>query len=78
MENTAQEELKAHLMEIDDDFRELCDQHSEYDRQIRKLEAKRAHSEQDLMEEARLKKLKLQLKDQITDKLERHKPQPVN
>ncbi len=78
MENTAQEELKAQLMETDDHFREMCEQHAEYDRQIRKLEAKHALSEQDLLEEARLKKVKLHLKDQITEELGKHKAQRVN
>ena len=38
MERNAQEELKAHLMATNEEFRQLADQHSEYARQLDKLE----------------------------------------
>ena len=77
MENLAQEELKAHLMATDDEFRRLCEEHSEYDEKLEVLEAKHALTEQDQMEEVHLKKLKLHLKDQMTEILNRHKPAHV-
>jgi len=73
MENTAQEELKAHLMETDEEFRRLCEEHSEYDEKLEALEAKHALTEQDQMEEVRLKKLKLHLKDQMMEIMNRSK-----
>jgi uncharacterized protein YdcH (DUF465 family) len=73
MENVAQEELKAHLMATDEEFRRLCKEHSEYDQKLEVLEAKHALTEQDQMEEVRLKKLKLHLKDQMTEILKRSK-----
>lgn len=77
MDVTAQDDLKAHLMATDDHFRQLADEHLEYDQQIQKLEAKHAMTEQDEIEEHRLKKLKLHLKDQMTEILNRHKSQQV-
>ncbi len=77
MENLAQEELKAHLMATDDEFRRLCEEHSEYDEKLEALEAKHALTEKDQMEEVHLKKLKLHLKDQMTEILNRHKPAHV-
>jgi hypothetical protein len=77
MENTAQEELKAHLIETDEEFRRLSEQHLQYDELLEKLEAKRASTEQDQLEEIRLKKLKLQIKDQMTEILNRVKPAHV-
>ena len=77
METIAQEELKAHLMATDEHFRELCQQHSEYDHKVAELEAKHALSEEEQVEEVRLKKLKLRLKDQITEIMSRHKAEHV-
>jgi len=77
MENQALEELKAHLIATDEHFREMCHQHSEYDRQIQELEARHALTEQQKLEEVRLKKVKLHLKDQITEFMSRHKAQQV-
>ncbi len=77
MENLAQEELKAHLMATDDEFRRLCEEHSEYDEKLEALEAKHALTEQDQMEEVHLKKLKLHVKDQMTEILNRKKPAHV-
>jgi uncharacterized protein len=77
METIAQEELKAHLMATDEHFRELCQQHSDYDHKVAELEAKHALSEEEQVEEVRLKKLKLRLKDQITEIMSRHKAEHV-
>jgi uncharacterized protein YdcH (DUF465 family) len=65
MEQNAQEEIKAHLMQTNDKFRELMDQHHEYKRQVEALEAKHALSAEEELEEHRLKKLKLHLKDEM-------------
>lgn len=67
MENKALDELKAHLIATDEEFRRLAAQHSEYDRKLEALEAKHALTEQEQMEEVRLKKLKLHLKDQMME-----------
>jgi len=76
MENT-QEELKAHLMQTDEGFRRLVEQHSVYHKQLEALEAKPHPSAADEVEEHRLKKLKLHLKDQINQILSHHRAQHV-
>ena len=73
METVAQDELKAHLMSTDEHFRELCQQHSEYDQQVEQLEAKHALTEDEQIEEVRLKKLKLRLKDEMMEIMNRHR-----
>ena len=42
MEQNAQAEIKAHLMQTNEKFRELMEQHHEYKRMVEALEAKHA------------------------------------
>ncbi|HYO82415.1 MAG TPA: DUF465 domain-containing protein [Bryobacteraceae bacterium] len=77
MDVTAQEELKAHLMSTDEHFRELVNQHHEYDHKLQELEAKHALTDEDRIEEVRLKKLKLRLKDEMVEIINRARPQHV-
>ena len=65
MELNALEELKAHLMATNDEYRRLAAEHSEYARKIDALEALQYLSTEEEIEEHRLKKLKLRLKDQM-------------
>ena len=65
MERNAQEELKAHLMETNDEFRRLAGQHSEFAQKLDALEALPHLTHEEQLEETRLKKLKLRLKDQM-------------
>jgi len=65
MERNAQEELKAHLMATNEEFRQLASQHSEYARQLDSLETLPHLTYDQELEETRLKKLKLRLKDQM-------------
>lgn len=65
------EELKAHLIATDETFRRLVDQHAEFDRKLEALERKPAPTEEEKVEEVRLKKLKLNLKDQMTELMNR-------
>ena len=76
MENT-QEDLKAHLMQTNEEFRRLAEQHSQYHQQLEALEAKSHLTPQDEIEEHRLKKLKLHLKDQMNQILSRNRAQRV-
>ena len=76
MENT-QDELKAHLMAADEEFRNLAERHAQYHKETEALEAKVYLTEQEEVEEHRLKKLKLHLKDQITDLLSRHRAEQM-
>ena len=59
------EELKAHLMATDEEYRRLASEHSQYAKKLDELEALPHLSVEDEVEETRLKKLKLRLKDQM-------------
>jgi uncharacterized protein YdcH (DUF465 family) len=61
----AQEELKAHLMATDGEYRRLAAEHSDHARKLDALEALPHLSVEEEMEEHRLKKMKLRLKDQM-------------
>jgi uncharacterized protein YdcH (DUF465 family) len=74
---TYNEELKAQLMETNDEFRQLALQHSQYAKQLDALEALPHLSEQDHIEEHRLKKLKLRLKDQMLEMMNRYRAEHV-
>jgi uncharacterized protein YdcH (DUF465 family) len=72
MERTAQEEIKAHLLATSEDFRKLASEHSEYAQKVDALEAIPHPSEQEQIEEVRLKKLKLRIKDQMEEMILSH------
>lgn len=62
---TAVDQVRTELMQTNEEFRKLAAQHSSYDRRIEELTSRRFPSQEEQIEEARLKKLKLQLKDQM-------------
>ena len=72
-----QDELKAHLMATDETFRRLAEQHAEYKRLVEAIEAKPHLTTEDEIEENRLKKLKLHLKDQMSGIMARYRTQSV-
>jgi len=65
------EELKAHLMATDSQFRSLVEEHSRFHKKLEEIEAKDHLSLEDEAEELTLKKQKLWLKDQINAVLAR-------
>ena len=65
MDRNGQEEITAHLMQTSEQFRELMHRHHEYDRMVEALESKPVLTGDEELEEHRLKKLKLQLKDEM-------------
>lgn len=77
MEFMNTEQLKAHLMATDEEFRQLAAQHSEYERQIQEIESHVHVTPADEDEEHRLKKLKLHCKDRMELILNRYRQQPV-
>jgi uncharacterized protein YdcH (DUF465 family) len=77
MERNAQEEIKAHLMETNAEFRQLATQHCSYAQKLEALEALPHLTDQEQMEEVRLKKLKLRLKDQMEAIMSRYRAQQV-
>jgi uncharacterized protein YdcH (DUF465 family) len=75
MEKFSQEELKAYLMQSNEEFRALVEKHAEYARLIDAIESKPHLTPADEDEEHRLKKLKLRLKDQMQEIMNRHRAQ---
>ena len=65
MENNTQDELKAHLMATSEEYRTLAGQHCQLHQQLEELEAKSHLTDLEQVEEVRLKKLKLHVKDQM-------------
>lgn len=79
MENhTADEELKAHLLTTNEEFRSLAEQHAQLKYQIGEIESKPHVTAADELEEQRLKKLKLRLKDQMNEILARYRHASVS
>ena len=77
MDRNAQEELKAHLMQTDEDFRHLVEQHADYAHKLDDLASRPYLTEQEQIEEVRLKKLKLHAKDLIEARLSFYRAQNV-
>jgi uncharacterized protein YdcH (DUF465 family) len=77
MDKIAQEELKAYLVQSNEEFRALAEKHAEYAKLIDAIEAKPHLTDQDEIEEHRLKKLKLHLKDQMHEIMKRHRAAEV-
>ncbi|MDP9053117.1 MAG: DUF465 domain-containing protein [Acidobacteriota bacterium] len=75
MEQNAQEEIKAHLMQTNVKYRQLMEQHHEYDRLVAAMEEKHALTAGEEIEEHRLKKLKLHLKDEMEQIVSEYRPQ---
>lgn len=76
--DVTQDELKAHLMATDEHFRELATLHQDYDEKLQQLESKHALTEDEQLEEIRLKKQKLRLKDEMAEIMSRYKTQHVH
>ncbi len=71
------DELKAHLMETDESFRTLATQHCQYKKQLEAFAARPYLTAEEQVEETRIKKLKLKLKDQMQDILDRYRHEHV-
>jgi len=77
MERNAQEELKAHLMATNQEFQQLARQHSEFAHKLDALEALPHLTQEQELEETRLKKMKLRLKDQMEAMVSQYRSQQV-
>jgi len=75
MERNAQEDLRAHLFETSAEFRNLATQHLEFAKRLDALEAIPHPTYDEELEETRLKKLKLRLKDQMETMLSQSRSQ---
>ena len=58
-------QVRDQLLATNDEFRRLAQEHSEYQHRLEGLIQKKYLSEDEKLEEVRLKKLKLRLKDQM-------------
>jgi uncharacterized protein YdcH (DUF465 family) len=67
------EELKRELLQSDDEYRQLATRHHDLDEQIHNLAARHYLTEPEQLEEVRLKKVKLHLKDQMESILRKHR-----
>jgi uncharacterized protein YdcH (DUF465 family) len=71
-------QVKDELMASDETYRRLAQEHSQYAQRLESLVTKRFLSEEEQVEETRLKKLKLRLKDQMEQIAhERNQPHQV-
>lgn len=62
--------VRDQLLASNDAFRQLAQEHTQYSQRLEALTQKRYLSEDEKLEEVRLKKLKLRIKDQM-EQLER-------
>jgi len=63
--STPTEAIREQLMAGNEEYRRLRDEHTRYASQLEQLTSKPFLSEQERVEEVRLKKLKLRVKDQM-------------
>lgn len=57
--------VREQLLASSEEFRKLADEHSNYSQRLESLTSKKYLSEEEKVEEVRLKKLKLRLKDEM-------------
>ncbi len=77
MERQETEDIKNHLMQTSEEFRELARRHQTLDEKVAQLETDPLATAEDEVEEHRLKKIKLHLKDQMEEIVSRYKTQHV-
>ena len=70
-------ESKAHLMASSEEFRQLASQHAEYEKLLEAIESKPHVTPEDEIEEHRIKKLKLHVKDQMNQMLARNRTEQL-
>ena len=58
-------QVRDHLLATNEQFRQLAQEHSQYAQRLEALILKKYLTEDEKLEEVRLKKLKLRLKDQM-------------
>jgi uncharacterized protein YdcH (DUF465 family) len=68
-QHTQDEDVKAHLLATSEQFRTLAEQHALLKHQIEEIESKPHVTGTDELEEQRLKKMKLHLKDRMNEML---------
>ena len=72
------DDLKAELIQTDDDFRRLYEEHQEFERRLQELNHKTLLSQDDEVEEKKIKLHKLMLKDRMEQMLRMHRESRVS
>ncbi len=67
METKLHDELKDRLIETNEEFRRMAEEHHAYEERLNDLGSRAFLTEEEQVEEVRLKKLKLHLKDQMEE-----------
>lgn len=67
------DDLKAELIKSDDEFRRLFEEHQDYEKRLEELNHKSLLSQDDEMEEKKIKLHKLMLKDHMEQILRAHR-----
>ena len=71
-----EEEIREHLISSNSEFRRLAEEHQQYEGQLEELQRRHHLTEHDRLEEVRLKKKKLHLKDQMNAMISKFRSQP--
>ena len=71
--NGQSQDFREPLLQTDEEFHKLATQHHELEDRLKELTAKHYLSESEQVEEVRVKKQKLQLKDRMEDILRRRR-----
>lgn len=72
MESKLHDELKDRLIETKEEFRRMAEEHHAYEERLNHLASCAFLTEEEQVEEVRLKKLKLHLKDQMEEMILQH------
>ncbi len=67
MAHSVEQDIVSQLLATSDEYRRLADQHSNFDRRLEEIAHSKFPSADEQLEEARLKKKKLHLKDRMYD-----------
>ena len=72
------DDLKEELLETDEEFRRLYEEHQEYERRLQTINQKTLLSQEDEVEEKKIKLHKLVLKDHMEQILRQHRETRVS
>lgn len=72
------DELKKELMSTDEEFRRLCEEHQRSERRLEEIQQKSLLSQDDEIEEKKIKLHKLMLKDRMEEILRAHRESRVS
>ncbi|HEX4964539.1 MAG TPA: DUF465 domain-containing protein [Thermoanaerobaculia bacterium] len=72
------DDLKAELIKTDDEFRRLYEEHQDYERRLHEINQKTLLSQEDEIEEKKIKLHKLTLKDKMEQLLRMHRESRVS